>query len=444
MRTIIILLLIITSNLFSQDFSKKYEEVAKKIYQHAHKDSSSWERLSNMLDKFGHRLSGSANLEKTLDWILEEMKKDGLENVQADPVTVPHWVRNDAFCTMMSPWKMEIPVLALGGSIPTPKRGIESEVIVVRDLDHLRELGDSVENKIVLFNRPFTNYGETVQYRLYGADWASQQGAAASLIRSVTPYFDQNPHTGTMIYSDTITKIPHGAISLETADILQRLSDNGITPKLYFYMNCESLRPAQSRNVMCEITGSEKPNEIIAAGGHIDAWDVGQGAHDDGGPCVAAWEAVKLLKELDLRPKRTIRCVLWTNEENGLAGGKNYAEVRSKENHWLMFEVDSGVWPPQYLGYTGDEDLYEQFKSSEKLFREYWGEDFEIGPGGGGADISPMMKLGVPGMSLRGDSKGEYWKHHHSMTDTIDKIDKKDMNDFVAAIALALYIYADM
>ena len=442
--TIIILLIVSINSLLSEDFSEKYKDVAKKIYEHAHRDSAAWDRLAYMLDNFGHRISGSENLEKTIEWILEEMEKDGLENVAWDDVEVPVWERNDAFCELTSPWNMKIPVLALGGSIRTPRRGIKSELVVVRDLDHLKELGDAVKDKVVLFNRPFTNYGETVQYRLWGAVWAAQQGAAASLIRSVSPNRNQHAHTGTSYYVDSVDKIPHAAISLESADILQRLVDQGETPEIYLYMDCESRKPKMSKNAMCEFTGSEKPDEIIAVGGHIDAWDVGQGAHDDGGPCIAAWEAVKLLKELNLRPKRTIRCVMWTNEENGLAGGKKYAELHQNENHWLMYEVDSGVWPPQKLGYTGDEGLYEQMKTAETLFRQYFEKDFSVSPGGGGADISPMMKLGIPGMSLSGNSGGEYWTHHHSMTDTIDKIDKKVMNDFIAAIALSLYIYADM
>jgi carboxypeptidase Q len=445
MTKLFLLLLLIPNIIFSSETKDKYAEIANKIYSHATKDSSAWDKLAFMLDNFGHRLSGSENLERTLDWILSEMKSEGLANVGQDPVKVPHWVRNDAILRMTYPWEMDIPVLALGGTIPTPKSGISSELIVVRDKDHLDELGEKVRGKIVLFNRKFDSYGKTVQYRLHGAKWASERGAIASVIRSVSPYYNAHPHTGVMYYSDTIKKIPHAAIPLEHSDIFARLDSGGVIPKVFFYMNPQTLPDADSRNVMGEIVGSELPNEIIAAGGHIDAWDVGQGAHDDGGPCLAVWEAVKLLKDLGLTPRRTIRAVMWTNEENGTAGGNDYAVTHGKEKHHLMFEFDSGVFKPIRLGYTGLDEHFAELKSHEKLFKKLFHPDFEISPGGGGVDIGPMMKAhNVPGMSISGDSGGEYWRYHHSHTDTIDKIDPKDLNENIAAIALALYIYADL
>lgn len=429
---------------FSQDFnSEKYKEIAKKIYNHANKDSVSWERLAYLCDNFGHRISGSDDLENSINWIYDEMAKDGFQNVKKEPVMVPTWIRGTAICTMTSPWEYNIPILALGSSIATPSDGIEAEVIIVKDFDDLEKQGSKAKGKIVLYNRAFTNYGETVQYRLHGAVKAAEQGAVASLIRSVTPHYDGQAHTGTSYYKDEVKKIPHAAISLEAVDIIQRLVDEGKSVKIKLNITSKYEPESLSHNVMCELVGSQYPNDIVAAGGHIDSWDVGQGAHDDAGPCVAVWEAVKLLKELNLVPKRTIRVVMWTNEENGLRGGTNYAEVHKDEPHHGLLEFDSGVFKPVGVGYSGNEKYFEKFKESEHLFKII-NDVFEIKQGGGGADIGPMMKLGYTGMGLNVDSQNEYWRYHHSPNDTVDKVDKKVLNDCIAATALALFIYADL
>lgn len=433
--------MILSSTLFSQ--SKDYNEIAKKIYNHAHKDSSAWDRLAYLCDNYGHRISGSKHLEDAILWMESEMKKDGLANITKDPVKVPNWKRGEAKCKLTSPWEYNIPILALGGSVSTPENGIEAEVIVISDFDDLEKKASLVKGKIVLYNRAFTNYGETVQYRLHGATRAAKHGAVASLIRSVTPFYDANPHTGVSYYNDTIVKIPHAAISLEAVDIIQRLSEQKKKIKIYLNMNPKFEEDALSHNLYFELVGKDLPKEIVAAGGHIDSWDVGQGAHDDAGPCVAVWEAVKLLKELNLVPKRTIRVVMWTNEENGLQGGTQYAEMHKDEPHHGLYEFDSGVFNPVAVGHSGDENYFNAFKKYENVF-DIINPNFEIKKGGGGADISPMMKLGFTGMGLVVDSEQEYWRYHHSANDTVDKVDKKILNDCIAATAIALYIYADL
>lgn len=436
--------LILSLSTFSQDYnSPRYKEIAEKIYKYAHKDSTAWDRMAYLCDNYGHRISGSDDLEKAIGWIYQEMQKDGFENVKKEPVMVPTWLRGKGECIMTSPWEYTIPVLALGSSVSTPKDGIEAEVLIVKDFDDLEKKGKKVKGKIVLYNREFTNYGETVQYRLHGAVKAAEQGAVASLIRSVTPHYDGHAHTGTSYYKDDVKKIPHAAISLEAVDIIQRLIDQGKKVTINLKLSSKYIEESLSHNVMCELVGSQMPKDIVAAGGHIDSWDVGQGAHDDAGPCVAVWEAVKLLKELNLVPKRTIRVVMWTNEENGLRGGTDYAEKHKDEPHHGLLENDSGVFKPVAIGYSGNEKYFEKFKESESLFKII-NNEFEIKQGGGGADIGPMMKLGFTGMGLQVDSQNEYWRYHHSANDTIDKVDKKVLNDCVAALALALYIYADL
>ena len=442
----VLALLTFSSNLIAKpdNLYLKYKDVAKKIIEEVNKNDDAWEKLAYMCDTFGPRLSGSKGHNNALLWMESEMRKDGLENVTKEEVMVPHWVRNEESCYLEEPHKAEFNMLGLGGSISTGGKTIRSEVYVVKDLAELKANYDKANGKIVVFNCEYKGYGATVQYRIHGAVWAAQAGAIASLIRSVSPVGNQNPHTGVMYYSDTIPKIPHAAITHEDAAMLQRMQDRGQKPVLSLTMNCETLPDALSYNVMGELVGSSKKNEIVAIGGHSDSWDVGQGALDDGSGCISTWKAIKLLKDLGLRAKRTIRAVMWTNEENGTAGGKAYAKLHyDKEPHWAMFEFDSGVFPPSAIGYTGDNELFKYYKSSEKLLKMVR-EEMKIKLGGGGVDIAPMMKLGVTGMSLSTESKGTLFDNHHADSDTMDKIDKQEFRDCIAAIAIAVYVYADM
>ncbi len=420
-----------------------YREVADRIIDAALSDSFAFQRLTEMLDLFGHRFSGSQNLESALDWISENMQRDGLDNVRSEPVLVPHWVRGDESLELVLPRPLDLPMLGLGGSIGTPPEGIRAEVLVVSSFDELEARSYEARGKIVLLNAPFTSYGKTVTYRVVGAVAAARAGAVASLIRSVTPFSLRTPHTGQMRYDPSVPQIPHAAITPEDADMLQRMQERGERIEVLLKMDAETLPDVMSRNVMGEIVGWEHPEEIVVLGGHIDSWDVGQGAMDDGGGSVAAWEVIRLMKVLGLRPRRTIRAVMWTNEENGLRGGRAYREhhIDELDDHVLAIESDGGVFKPQGFGFTGSDNAYRTIREIGTLLNRI--DAGQITRGGGGADIGPIMKDGVPGMGLRVEGEKYFW-YHHTHADTIDKLDPREMAECVAAMAVMAYVVADM
>ncbi len=423
--------------------AKQYQKNGDLIIDRAMSDFEGYERLGEMLDTFGHRLSGSSNLEKTLEWIIDTMKKDGLENVHGEEVMVPKWVRGREYARMSAPWGKDLAILGLGGSVGTGGKELEGEVLVVSNFDELKERAKDAKGKIVLYNVPFTTYGKTVQYRYRGASEAAKVGAIASLVRSVGPYSMNTPHTGTSAYEDGVKKIPHAAITLEDAAMMGRMSRLGLKIKVTLYMEARSFGDVPSQNVMGEIRGSEYPDEVIVLGGHIDSWDVGQGAHDDGGGCVAAWHAVKLIKDLGLKPKRTIRAVMWTNEENGLRGGEAYRDnyINELDNHILAMESDAGVFKPSGFGFTGSDEAFAILQDIGTLLTKI--DSGVITKGGGGADIGPIMREGVPGMGLKVDGTRYFW-YHHTAADTFDKVDKDEFNRCVATMAVMAYVVADM
>jgi carboxypeptidase Q len=295
----------------------------------------------------------------------------------------------------------------------------------------------------VVYNAPFTTYGKTVRYRWAGASAAAKAGAVASLVRSVTPHSLNTPHTGSMGYEEGVRKIPHGAITVEDAMQLRRFQDRGERVIIKLKMGAHYRGDVLSRNVVAEIAGREQPEEVVVMGGHIDSWDVGQGAMDDGGGCVAAWEALRLLHKLNLRPRRTVRVVLWTNEENGLRGGRGYRDAHKDEldNHILAIESDAGVFKPQGFGFTGSPEALAILRDIAALLTPI--EAGSITEGGGGADIGPIMREGVPGMGLNVDMTKYFW-YHHTDADTIDKLDPHELNLCVAALAIMAYVVADM
>lgn len=421
-----------------------YRDDAEKIINAAMKDNQKFEYLTHFADRFGHRFSGSESLENSIDWIVNEMKKDGFDRVFTQDVKVPHWVRGEESATLMSPRKKNLPMLGLGGSVATPEEGIEAEVLVVSSFEDLKEKADQAEGKIVLYDVPFTTYGQTVQYRLRGAVEAAKVGAVASLIRSVGPYSMQTPHTGTSRYEDGVKKIPHAAITLEDAAMIHRMSDRGETIRILLEMDAKTLPDATSRNIIAEMKGSENPEEIVVFGGHIDSWDVGQGVMDDAGGCFAAWEALRIMKELGLRPKRTVRVVMWTNEENGLRGGNAYRDMvmenGSLENHILAMESDGGVFEPKGFGFSGSDEAYAMIKEIGKLLEPIGSNN--ITRGGGGADIGPIMREGVPGMGLVVEGSRYFW-YHHTAADTIDKLSAEEYNKCIATMAVMAYVAAD-
>ena len=432
-----------SSSIALGEIAKKHKKNADLIINRSMADSQGYDRLGEMLDTFGPRLSGSTNLEQTLEWIKDEMARDGLDNVHGEDVMVPKWVRGKESATMTSPWEKELDILGLGGSVGTGTKGVKGEVLVVSSFDDLKAKSSMAKGKIILYNVPFTTYGETVQYRYRGASEAAKVGGIASLVRSVGPYSMNTPHTGTSAYEDGVKKIPHAAITLEDAAMMGRMSARGLTIKVSLYMEAKSFGDVLSQNVMGEIVGSEYPDEVIVLGGHIDSWDAGQGAHDDGGGCVAAWQAVKLIKDLGLKPKRTIRAVMWTNEENGLRGGEAYRDehFNQLDNYILAMESDAGVFKPSGFGFTGSDEAFKILQDIGTLLKRI--ESGVITKGGGGADIGPIMREGVPGMGLKVDGSKYFW-YHHTEADTFDKVDKDEFNRCVATMAVMAYVVADM
>ncbi|NUQ20303.1 MAG: M20/M25/M40 family metallo-hydrolase [Gemmatimonadaceae bacterium] len=420
-----------------------YRPVADSLISAALMDSAAWNRLAKLTDTFGNRLSGSPSLERAIDWIIAEMKRDGLENVRGEPVMVPHWVRGDESLTLVTPRRATLPILGLGGSIATPKKGITAPVMVVADFDELTRRTAEAKGKIVLFNAPFTSYGETVRYRVGAASAAAKVGALAALVRSVTPMSLRTPHAGNMHYDSTVAKIPTAAVTVEDALMLQRMVGRGENPVVTLKMSARFLPDAPSRNVVAELRGSTNPDEVVVLGGHIDSWDVGQGAMDDGGGVVAAWEAVRLMKQLGLRPRRTVRVVAWTNEENGTAGGKAYRDAHRAEvdKHVLALESDEGVFRPSGVTFTGTDSATAVIRQVAKLLDRIGAGG--VAPGGGGADIGPITQLGVPAMAPDVDGSKYFW-YHHTEADTMDKLDPHDIALCVATMAVMAYVVADL
>ena len=422
-----------------------HRDNAAKLISAAMADQFAWDRLAELTDTHGQRISGSENLQRAIVWAVAAMKQDGLENVHTERVMVPKWVRGQESVEMIEPPHHVLPMLGLGGSVATPAGGIEAEVIVVANGEELARRSAEVKGKIVLFNVPYTNYGETVAYRSGGARVAAQHGAVASLVRSVGPMGLRTPHTGGMNYGDEpVTKIPTAAITAEDSNRIQRLVSRGVRVRVRLKMEAHFEPDVESFNVVGEIRGSEKPDEIVLAGCHFDSWEPGTGASDDAVGCVVTWEAARLMKKLNIRPKRTVRIVLFTNEENGLRGGNAYRDDHAKEaaNHVFAVESDSGVFLPARLGFSGPEAARALIADIGTLLTSIGLQD--IAAGGGGADIGPIATLGkVPMMAYSGDST-KYFTIHHTPADTVDRIDPNEVSRAAAAIATMVYVVADM
>jgi carboxypeptidase Q len=421
-----------------------YRDEAARIIGAALTDDTAFRRLAYLGDRIGHRLSGSEQLERAIAWAVAEMKKDKLDNVRAEKVMVPRWVRGAESLELLEPASRQLAMLGLGNSVGAPPAGLTAEAVVVRTFDELDALGEKVRGKIVVYNAPFTTYGATVQYRGTGASRAARYGAVAALVRSVGPISLQTPHTGALRYDEAQPKIPAAAITIEAAEMLQRMQERGETLRLRLKMEAKFLPDSESANVVAELKGREKPEEIILVGGHLDSWDVGQGMQDDGGGCLVAWETIRLLKRLNLRPRRTIRAVLFTNEENGLRGGNGYYDAHKAElaNHLLAIESDSGVFRPTGFGLadTAPPQARADMREIARLLTTLRAD--RIDPNGGGADIGPLARDGALLASL--NVEGPYFNYHHTEADTVDKVDPNEFAACVAAMAVMAYVVADM
>jgi len=430
----------------STSWLDQYREPASRLIGEAVGSTFAWQRLAVLTDSIGHRLSGTPALDRAIAWALDEMKRDGLENVHTESVMVPKWVRGAESAEIVEPARHPMVMLGLGDSVGTGPagEGVQAEVVIVRSFEELETNADRARGRIVLFNVAFTSYGETVRYRSQGPSRAARHGAVAALVRAVGPPGLRTPHTGALQYAADVPKIPAAAIATEDGDRLQRMADRGSRVVVRLKMEAHFEADATSANVVGELRGREKPEEIVVVSGHLDSWDVGAGATDDGGGCIVTWEALRIMKKLNLRPRRTVRVVLWTNEENGGRGGLAYRDRHRAElgNHVLMMESDGGVFRPLGFGFSGNDTAREKVKAIATLLTGIAADQVSLG--GGGADIGPsIQEAHIPGMSLEVDGS-KYFLIHHTPADTIDKIDPIEMAKCAAAVAVMAYVVADL
>ena len=417
---------------------------ADRLIKAATADDFAWRRLAELTDTFGARLSGSRNLARAIQWSVQTMKADGLENVHVEPVTVPRWVRGREAAEIVDPPHHDLAILGLGGTVATPPGGLEADVLVVSSFDDLRSRASEARGKIVLFDVMYGGYAETVTYRNGGARAAAQQGAVAVLVRSIGPVGLRTTHTGSVNYVPEVTAIPAAAIAAEDANRLARLARSGRRVRLRLLLEGRRESDVESANVVGEIVGREKPHEIVLLGGHLDSWDVGTGASDDAVGCIITWEAARLMVKLGIRPRRTIRVVLWTNEENGLRGAAAYAEryAAAAADHVFALESDLGVFAPAALGFSGSMAARAMIGQIGVLLEPL--SLPEITAGGGGADIGPIAQAGrVPTMAYIGDAT-RYFVIHHTPADTVDRILPEEVSKAAAAIAVVAYAVAEM
>jgi carboxypeptidase Q len=431
----------------------RYREPVGKIVATAHADRGAYQKLSHLTDRIGNRLSGSPGLERAIAWAAQAMKDDG-HDVHTEKVMVPHWVRGAEAAELTLPIARPLRVLGLGGTVATPKAGITAPVVVVHDWAELDAKQAQVKGAIVLYDVAMpkwteekgAGYGETVPYRGAGASRAAKYGAVAVLVRSVTAHSLRTPHTGAMNYADGVTKIPALAVTVEDSTLIARLAADGPVT-VHLRSEGQMLPDAVSANVIGELRGSERPDEIVVIGGHIDSWDVGQGAHDDGAGVVIMMQALTTLRTLGLTPRRTIRVVLFTNEENGVRGGRAYAKDHAGElaKTVLAVESDSGGFAPLGFSVQASSEIQDRVKARvtdiASLLAPIHASRVILGHSG--TDIGPMAPAGVPEIGLDVDGR-TYFDIHHTEADTLDKVDPAALADDVAAVAALAYVVADM
>ncbi|HME07512.1 MAG TPA: M20/M25/M40 family metallo-hydrolase [Bryobacteraceae bacterium] len=453
---VVLLFCVAVTRAGTDDLTEHYRSAADRLIDAALKDTEGYAKLTYLCDRIGNRISGSRSLEKAVAWSVEQMKRDGLANVQTLPVKVPHWIRGRESAKIVAPIERPIRMLGLGMSVGTPAEGITADVVVVSGIEQLAELSrERVQGKVVLFNAVYKGYGQTVVNRIAGASRAAALGAAAVLVRSITPLAVELPHTGALTYQEGVPRIPAAAVTIEDALLIERLSQSGSPVKVHLEMEAHQGPEAASENVVGEIPGRDLPEEVVVLGGHLDSWDVGQGAQDDGSGIMASLEAVALVKKLGLQPRRTIRVVFWVNEENGGKGGEAYRRWVGDRlsNHVAAIEMDGGAERPLGFGFGGfgggraaavespDAGSLALLKQVGKLLERIGAG--EIGPGGGGSDIAPLTREGVPSLSPRTVGL-HYFDWHHTEADTLDKVDLEDFRKNVAGLAVMSYVLADM
>ena len=435
-------------------YSQTDQEQIDKIYKTSLTNGKSYEWLDYLSNQIGGRLSGSLNAEKAVQWGKEELDKLGLDKVWLQPVMVPKWVRGNpeyAYIETTPGNTTPVNICALGGSMATPFGGLKANLVEVNGIDELKDLGENqVKGKIVFYNRPmdeelintFQSYGGCVDQRYSGALEAAKLGALGVIVRSMNLRLDDFPHTGSMTYDDLPLdkRIPAAAISTNHAELLSNMLRLDKSIQFYFSQSCRQLKDVQSYNVIGEITGSEFPNEYIVVGGHLDSWDLGDGAHDDGAGIVQSMDVLRLLKESGVTPKRSIRVVLFMNEENGLRGARKYAEEakRKVENHVFALESDSGGFTPRGFSFDCSDANFSQVLGWKPLFKPYLIHYFE--KGGSGADVGPLKKDNNVVAGLRPDSQ-RYFDYHHAANDTFDAVNKRELELGAATMTSLVYLY---
>lgn len=440
---------------FGQDTPKSNDEDAifiRKIYDNALTQTSAYPWLYDMCTRIGSRLSGSEGAAKAVQYTKQMLDTSGF-TTRLQACMVPHWVRGEAEKVVMKTknGKVALRALSIGNSLGTGKKGIEAEIIEVKSLDEVDKLGEKVKGKIVFYNRPmdrkkvrtFEAYGGAGDQRHTGPSRAAKYGAAAVLVRSLSTELDDRPHTGTLVYDEKYPKIPAICISTNDAEKLSKTLQTEPNMKVFMRNTCEMLPDAESHNVIGEIKGSEFPNEVIVIGGHLDSWDAAQGAHDDGAGCMQSMGVLDILKKSGYKPKRTIRCVLFMNEENGTRGGKKYAEEAQKnssETHIFALESDAGGFSPRGITFDADpsvfNDKFKKVMAWEDLLKPY-GLDFA--KGGSGADIGPLKPQKLLLAGLLPDSQ-RYFDFHHTAFDKIEYVNRRELELGAAAMASLVYL----
>ena len=425
-------------------------EQVKSIFDEALSDYTAYENLSILCNDYKGRITGSPEAEKAVEYTYKLMLEMDLDTVFKQEVNVPRWVRGEPeqakiISTVHN--EKDVPVTALGTSIGTGLKGVQAQVIELSNFEELETHEKEIEGKIVFFNHPmdptlintFTAYGEAAAYRTSGAARAAEYGAVAVIVRSLTTALDDYPHTGVMRYDSDMKKIPAVAISTNGANLLSSWLIDDPTLMFYFRTTCETLPDVVSHNVVGEIRGSIYPDEIITIGGHLDAWESGEGAHDDGAGCMQSMEVLRLYRELGIRPKRTIRAVIFMDEEVAQSGGKEYARQAelNSEKHYFALESDRGALTPRGFGVSGPNDRVEKILELKKYFEPYRMNEFK--KGGGGVDISPLSKFGTPLSSYIPDDQ-RYFDFHHSGFDTFEQINFREFQMGSAAIASFIYL----
>ena len=428
-----------------QDISN-YSDIASKIIEYSLSgpgENQSYNRLATFVDRYGSRISGSANLEESIDHMLYLLQEDELDNVHGEEVNVTHWVRGKEKAQLLEPRLAELAILGLGSSIGTPPGGITADAVVMRSFDELEERKDEVKDRIVIFNPTFVSYEVTVTYRFQGASRASKYGAVATLIRTIAPFSIYSPHTGLQDYDSSVTPIPSACITIEDANMLDRLERAGERLSIRLSMEAENLPMASSRNTVAEITGSTYPEQVVVVSGHLDSWDVGQGAMDDGGGAFISWQALSIIKGLGLTPKRTLRLVMWTDEESGGVGSQQYYQLhRNKSgNYSILFESDLGVFLPYGIQFSGSPEAKAIMQQIGQLLVSI--NASEVYDNGSGTDVDWWRADKVPTASLANHNEHYFW-YHHSHADTMDVLDPVEMNLCSAVWAVYAYVLADI